>query len=85
MYDNLRQAVGGVYKAVGWYALGEAVALANTIHEVCSCYDENPEENRKALKTVADQASDFLRRMGSQDQQGFQKLQQALHQIYMEE
>lgn len=85
MYDNLRQAVGGVYKVVGWYAFGEAVALTNTIYEACSCYDENPEEkdNRKALKTVANQAEDFLRRMASQDQE-FLHLKQVLHQIYME-
>lgn len=85
MYDDLRQAVGGVYKAVDWYALGEAIALAGTIYEVCSCYDKNPEneKSRNALKTVADQALDFLRRMGNQ--QKLQNLKQVLHQIYMEE
>lgn len=85
MYDDLRQVVGGVYEIVNWYALGEAVALTNTIYKVCSCYDENPEdeESCKALKTVANQTEEFLRRM-NQDQQEFLDLKQVLQQINME-
>ena len=87
MYDDLRKALIEAQTLVGWYALGEAIRLTETITRVVRYHQENPEEEkaRDALVATATRVAGFLSRMGNnQKPETLNELQTILTTIQME-
>lgn len=61
MHDDLCNAVIAAYPAVGWFALADAIKLAQRIHKVVTAYQNDKDENKEALVEIAKEAASFLR------------------------
>lgn len=87
MYDDLRKALIDSHRLVSWYALGEALRLAQKILQVVKHHRENPndEDACSALKSTAEETTAFLRRMGNnQSPDVINNLQRILTEIELE-
>lgn len=87
MFDDLHEALEKAHKAVQWFALGEAVRLAEVIEKICVNYPKkkNDENLRQALVEIAERTANFLKLHNSGDGQiAITNLQEVLTRMEME-
>lgn len=88
MYDDLRKALANCHQLVGWYALGEAIRLTESIARVVNRHRANPNNDnaKQSLLETAKQTSNFLGRLGNnQSPEILNELNRVLIEIKMEE